>query len=170
MGSKIRKVGRYRRLRSAGQKVSERQIFAQVSDNADYVKALFIFRPLMTLYRGVAGGDWRACKHLRDPSDVKVQPLLKWILSRLCMFMYVHHEYGFRYRGPLTKGKLFQFQPLSRGPAGTRWTICPLFMQRAVLNSLLTAGSMSGHGAVYMESANWLTIQVNSIFQRAEIL
>ena len=62
MGSKIRKVGRYRRLRSAGQKVSEHQlarleIFAQVSDNADYVKALFIFRPLMTLYRGVAGGD-----------------------------------------------------------------------------------------------------------------
>ena len=34
--------------------------------------------------------------------------------------MYVHHEYGFRYRVPLTKGKLFQFQPLSRGPAGTR--------------------------------------------------
>ena len=113
--------------RSEGERASD---FAQVSDNADYVKALFIFRPLMTLYRGVAGGDWRACKHLRDPSDVKVQPLLKWILSRLCMFMYVHHEYGFRYRGPLTKGKLFQFQPLSRGPAGTRWTIlsiCPLF-------------------------------------------
>ena len=46
--------------RSEGERASEWQgwrFFAQVSDNADYVKALFIFRPMMTLYRGVAGGD-----------------------------------------------------------------------------------------------------------------